>query len=238
MIYCIGNSHVGIFSGTDLLSPVWPKKLPDRLPWFKTININAPTAYHAMKHIETVKRVLGEISSFNKQNDTVLLVFGEVDMRMHVYIQVARQKRSMEDIVNEIADRYLTAVSVLLKEKFNIALYGCIASWIWSDDGENRTMYGTTKQRNAATRLFNMRLINFCKEHKLPYISIFEEMLLDDDETDIRYMDTNFMGDGNGLHATTKMLSLLLWKCRDIGLIPFDAAFFPFEAGNYFLKGG
>ena len=238
MIYCIGNSHVGIFSGTDLLAPVWPKRLPDRLPWFKTININAPTAYHAEKHIATVKRVLNEVGSFDKANDIVLLVFGEVDMRMHVYQQVTKQKKSMDDIVNEIANRYLKAVFILLNEKFNIALYGCIASWIWSDDGENRTMYGTTKQRNQATRLFNTRLMDFCKEHCLPYLSVFDEMLLANDETDIRYMDTNFMGEGNGLHATTKILPLLLWKCRDIGLISFDTAFFPFEAGNYFLKGG
>jgi hypothetical protein len=218
--------------------PVWPERSLDTLPWFKTINIGASTAYHAKKHIATIKKVLNEFGSFDKRNDIVLLVFGEVDIRMHVYIQVAKQKRSMEDIVNEIADRYLAAVSILLSEKFNIALYGCIASWIRLDDGENRTMYGAIKQRNGATRLFNDRLISFCKEQCIPYISIFEEMLLDNDETDLRYLDTNFMGNGNGLHATTKILPLLLWKCRDIGLISFDTAFFPFEAGNYFLKGG
>ena len=231
MIYCFGSSQVGVFSGTDIPSPVWPERSvicngeifdkKDALPWFRTFNIGAVLAYHAEKHFEKVKEILETISEFDKVNDTLLLLFGDVDIRMHVYVQAAKQKKQMSEIVKTIAKRYLKAVLDLMDDGFNIALYGCIGSAVRSD-APQYPIYGTVQNRNEATALFNGYLRRFCLDHNLPYVSVFNELMTEYASTDLRYMDTELMGKGNGLHITTKMLPLLLWKCRDIGLIPFE----------------
>lgn len=235
MIYCIGSSQVNIFTGVDKIPLEWPLKVHEILPWFKTFHIGPVTAYQAKKHFVKVRNIL-EANKYNRSKDYFLPVFGSVDMRMHVYKQVVKQKKPVEAIVNNIANRYLANIRLLLFEGYRIILYGCVGTSVRSRDAGSHPKFGTVKERNAATELFNDRLIDFCIRHDLHYLSIFDEMLLDNGKTDLRYMDTDFMGNGNGLHATTKMLPLLLWKCRDIGLISFNTAFLPFEAGNYFRK--
>ena len=237
MIYCIGSSQVNLFTGVDKIPPEWPLKAYDILPWFKTFHIGPVTAYQAKKHFVKVRHIL-EVNRFDQQNDYFMPVFGSVDLRMHVYKQVALQKKSMPKIVHTLANRYLANIKLLLFEGYKIILYGCVGTAVRARNTDSRPKFGTVKERNEATALFNDCLINFCTRYDLYYLSIFDEMLLENGKTDLRYMETDFMGEGNGLHATTKMLPLLLWKCRDIGLISFDTAFLPFESGNYFLRGG
>jgi len=229
MIFCFGNSHVGVFSGTNYPVPIWPERSNDLLPWFRTFNMGAVTAYQSMKHIQTIKSILATISEFDKEKDTLLLVFGEVDIRMHVYRQLTLQGRPIESIIEEVAKRYFEAVSVLLTEGFNIALYGCIATCTRATMFLRRPPYGTIEERNEASALFDNLIRVFCKKHNLPYISIFNELLLEDGTSDLRYMDTFYMGEGNGLHIMTNILPLLLWKCRDIGLIPFETIISQYE---------
>jgi len=246
MIYCFGNSHVSIFNGSDYLTPVWPKKnayfnktlveVRDRLPWFRTINIGAATAYQAEKHFKTIQNILTTLPEFDKKEDTLLLVFGEVDIRQHVYQQSRQQNRVLPDIVKEVARRYLTAVLGLVEKEFKIALYGCSGSWLM----KNLIIlnkHGTVKNRNKATFVFNNCLKEFCEQHSIPYVSVFNESVDKNWMTDIRYMDAGVLGEGSGLHITTKMLPLLLWKCRDVGLIPFEDSLLSCEKGSYKLGG-
>ena len=229
MIWAFGNSHVSLFSGTDVMCPVWPARSIDTLPWFRTIRLGACTAYQAMKWIKEILNIVeSNLIGFDKTDDTILLVFGEVDIRAHVALQAEQQNKSIETVTLEIVDRYSEAIALLKDEGFNVAVFGCVAGFVLQegDSGAPWPHSGTLKQRNTATRIFNTNVEDFCIGRGIPFVSIFEEMVEDDFiTTKIKYLDMK----GGKCHATTRMLVITLWKFRDVGLIPWEDAIAPYE---------
>ena len=239
MIFCFGNSHVSIFSGNDKMVPIWPNRSIDYLPWFRTFRLGAGTAYQAMKHVNEILNIVQQwlVSiDFNKENDTILLVFGEVDVRSHIISQAEKQNRSIDSITLEVVDRYFEAIMFLKNKGFKVAVFGCVAGYV-VPEGSNGPPWphvGTLKQRNGATRLLNNSISALCKSVDIPFISVFDEMLGEDGiTTKTKYLDM----DVACVHITTRMLPLVLWKFRDIGLIPWEDIIAPYEVGtNKFEK--
>ncbi|MBU0791689.1 MAG: hypothetical protein KKC55_14660 [Gammaproteobacteria bacterium] len=232
MIFCFGNSHVSIFSGTDKMVPIWPERSVDTLPWFRTFRLGACTAYQAMKWIKEIITITKQGSiGFNREKDTLLLVFGEVDIRAHVALQAEKQNKFISTVTLEIVDRYCEAISLLKSEGFNVAVFGCVAGFVLKD-GDTRPpwpYFGTIEQRNGATKIFNDSVGDFCKKIGVPFISVFEEMLEDDGiTTKIRYLDMDI----GKCHINNRMLAIVLWKFRDIGLIPWEDIIAPYEVGE------
>ena len=234
MIFCFGNSHVSIFSGNDKMVPIWPNRSIDYLPWFRTFRLGAGTAYQAMKHVNEILNIVQQWSvsiDFNKENDTILLVFGEVDVRSHIISQAEKQNRSIDSITLEVVDRYFEAIMFLKNKGFKVAVFGCVAGYV-VPEGSNGPPWphvGTLKQRNGATRLLNNSISALCKSVDIPFISVFDEMLEEDGiTTKTKYLDM----DVACVHITTRMLPLVLWKFRDIGLISWEDIIAPYEVGN------
>jgi hypothetical protein len=221
-IWAFGNSHVSIFSGTDTMVPIWPARSVDTLPWFRTIRLGACTAYQAMKWIKEIVAIIDlELLSFDKEKDTILLVFGEVDIRAHITTQAEKQGKSISEVTLEIVERYSEAIQFLKDNGFNLAVFGCVAGFVLQegDSGAPWPHSGTLEQRNGATALFNDSVGSFCSSLDIPFISVFKEMLKDDGvTTKIRYLDMN----AGKCHINTRMLPLVLWKFRDAGLIPYE----------------
>jgi len=234
MIFCFGNSHVSIFSGDDKMVPIWPNRSVDHLPWFCTFRLGAGTAYQAMKHIKEILAIVEgcpESVGFDKVKDTILLVFGEVDIRSHIVIQAEKQNRSIDSITLEVVDRFWEAIIFLKDKGFNVAVFGCVAGYVVPEGGPGPPWphVGTLVQRNNATRLLNDSIEDLCKMNNIPFVSVFEEMLEEDGiTTKIKYLDM----DAGCVHITTRMLSIVLWKFRDIGLIPWEDIIAPYEVGN------
>jgi hypothetical protein len=233
MIYCFGNSHVSIFSGSDKMVPIWPSRSIDHLPWFKTFRLGGCTAYQAMKHISDILELV-EVNpcliGFNKETDTILLVFGEVDVRAHIVLQAEKQNRTVDSITLEVVDRYFEAIMALYNRGFKVAVFGCVGGYVLQegDTGPPWPHSGTLEQRNGATRLLNDSIENLCSEVGISFVSVFEEMLEKDRiTTKIKYLDMN----AGKVHITTRMLPIVLWKFRDIGLIPWEDVIAPYEFG-------
>lgn len=218
-IYAFGNSHVSIFSGTDIMVPIWPDRSNDKLPWFKTFRIGPVTAYQAVKHMKTIYSIMKEVG-FDKNKDTILFVFGEVDIRAHIIEQSLKQNRCVQYITREVVNRYWSAIMNARNKGYKVAVFGCIAGFKLKKGAQQPAWphVGTCKERNEITRDFNDDLSNRCFWNGIPFISVFDEMLMPNGETDTRYLDE----ESAGCHATTKLLPLILWKFRNIGLIPFD----------------
>ena len=237
MIFCFGNSHVSIFSGNDKMVPIWPKRSVDYLPWFRTFRLGAGTAYQAMKHIKDIIAIIEEYSEsigFNKVVDTILLVFGEVDVRSHIITQSEKQGRTIDDITLEVVDRYFEAIMFLKGKGFNVAIFGCVAGYIVPEGSKGPPWphVGTLEQRNGATRLLNDSIEDLCEIENIPFVSVFDEMVGDDGiTTKTKYLDM----DVACVHITTRMLPIVLWKFRDIGLIPWCDTIAPYEVGNHRL---
>jgi hypothetical protein len=217
VIYCFGNSHVSIFSGQDVMVPIWPDRSTDILPDFRTFRIGPVTAYQAVKHLDRIQDILNE-TDFKREEDTILFVFGEVDIRAHIVEQSKKQDVPAVIITKEVVNRYFEALNTMRLLEYNVVVFGCIAGFKLKEGGQEPPWphSGTCKERNIITKVFNDQLERKCQSVNIPFISVFEEMLKSDGETKVKYLDT----DGAGCHATTRMLPLILWKFRDAGLIP------------------
>lgn len=226
-VFAFGNSHVSIFSGTDSMVPIWPNLSQDKLPWFRTFRIGAVTAYQAVKHMKLIYEICDSVS-FKKDEDILLFVFGEVDIRAHIVEQSKKQNRPQVQITKEVVQRYFEAIKEAKDEGYEVAVFGCIAGFKLKEGGDKPPWpySGTCKERNSITQIFNQELCKKCHTNYIPFISVFEEMLLMNGETDVRYLDIN----GAGCHLTTKILPLILWRFRDSGLIPFDCKLCEWES--------
>lgn len=228
MIYCFGNSHVSIFSGQDVMQPIWPGRSKDTLPYFRTIRLGPVTAWGIYKSVPTIIDICNQIG-FRKANDTILMVLGEVDMRAHVLKQAELQNRPVNDIVADVVQNYFLAIDSLLEEGFVVAVFGCIAGFVLQPGAQQPPWphVGTVLQRNMATKEFNNLVERECAKRGLIFVSVFDEMINGGMKTKTKYLDTQQAG----CHLTTRILPLMLWKFRDVGLISWEVAFLPQEGG-------
>jgi hypothetical protein len=187
-----------------------------------------------MKHVREILSIVEESADwigFDKERDTILLVFGEVDVRAHIVGQAEKQNRTIESITLEVVDRYFEAIMFLKNKGFKVAVFGCVAGYVVPEGhpGPPWPHSGTLLQRNSATRLLNDSIESLCKSKEIPFVSVFEDMLEEDKiTTKTKYLDM----DVACVHITTRMLPLVLWKFRDIGLIPWEDVIAPYEVGN------
>ena len=172
-IWAFGNSHVSIFSGTDTMVPIWPARSVDTLPWFRTIRLGACTAYQAMKWIKEIVAIIDlELLSFDKEKDTILLVFGEVDIRAHITTQAEKQGKSISEVTLEIVERYSEAIQFLKDNGFNLAVFGCVVLGSMYCPGSNSSkVCGICSFLNKSDK--NLAKGNSCLERLLKEIICF-----------------------------------------------------------------
>lgn len=197
MIHCIGDSHASPFSGLGTkedtyMIPIYPQLGINNDPMFKAYRLGPATAYNLDNKLDIIKDILSKF--VNKERDEVMLVFGEIDMRIHVYNQVIeRAFISKEKIIQEIADRYFNAVLKIKNEGYNVIVLAPSAQSFatpesdYIKDGFKYPMefpiVGTNKERNEYTKIFTEMLIQKGIENNIKVISILDEMLDENGET-------------------------------------------------------
>ena len=164
LIHVIGDSHAKVFQGN------WP---------FIAHHIGAATAYNLVKrHSATnsnakLLRILQRI----KRTDLVILVFGEIDCRIHIYYQFRKngEKRS----INQIIDNTISYYGKTINEIRERGLRPCICSVSPATaigNEYNVPFYATTVMRSRITRKFNIKLQVFCEKNNYPYIDIYSKV--------------------------------------------------------------
>lgn len=199
MIHCIGDSHASIFSGTEVMQPVWPIRSKDNLKNFRSYRIGPATAYQ----LENKRPIINNIVNLvNKENDYLLFCFGEVDIRAHLKKQIDLQKSTVKSVVKECVDRYFKTILHYRDSGINVMVWGPIASWNVGKPYPGPT-FGTCLERNEITREFNQYLKSLCDNEGITFVSIFENMLLPNGETDVKYLDKT------GIHLNDNSLELI-----------------------------
>lgn len=220
MIYIIGDSHVSVFSGTDKthdgLRHIQPEfgtcytlklgqlkpvinRFEQRIPFFCPIKIGSHTAYNSYNKIPKIEQAISEYNITS--NDIVFLCFGEIDVRNHIGYAAERNGTSIRAEIKICVDKYMETVRYL-KSKYNIGVYGSIAS----SDAHG---YGNTIIRNIITLEFNKYLSECCNEHNIVFKDISKKMLLENGNTDHKYI----MDD---IHLSQQSMPLLLEEFKDI----------------------
>lgn len=215
MIHCIGDSHVYVFSGVDTIGG------NDVLPFFKTYRLGPHTAYNVINRRSFIEQI---IRTEVKSDDRIMFCFGEIDCRVHLLKQAKLQNKSLTSIVSACVDRYF--------EIFRIAGQYGIPLLAWNVPASSRedikfdeySTYGSCKERNKATQLFNKFLKKRCEESGVVFISIFEKLIDKDGLTDMTYyMDS--------IHLSQKTMPLILDELRSKG-VPIKTRTMPETSDN------
>tara|TARA_B100000900_G_scaffold416277_1_gene450952 strand:+ start:30077 stop:30718 length:642 start_codon:yes stop_codon:yes gene_type:complete len=212
MIICLGDSHASVFSRKEKIISQWPKKDYKLFSKIKPIRIGPATAYNLEKKINLLNKILNR--TFYPRNSYVLFCFGEVDIRAHLLKQSRLQNKSVEFLVEECVDRYISTINkVSPYRRIRKGVFAPIASWseMKPYDGPS---FGTNLERNKVTEAFNNYLEKKCTENNLVFVSIFEDMLNEDGTTNEIFLD-DF---GTGIHLNQKSMPLIMKKLYKNGI--------------------
>ena len=113
------------------------------------------------------------LRSLETSSDQVgVCVFGEIDVRCHIEKQATTKRVSLENIVEELAARYVKSIRENSPFSINVVV-GCPPP----ADGpglENRDfpVFGTIEKRVVITRLLNTKLRELCNTYNLLFLSV------------------------------------------------------------------
>jgi len=161
IIHVIGDSHLRPFV---FRSP------------FLLHHISQATAYNLNKEnsFSQSKRYLNSfLPGINKQRDVLLLVFGEIDARVHIYLQYKKnnEKVSIDRIIGNTVEKYGETIMRLKDDGFAVCVHG-IPPAARENFVSNLPFLGTPEQRSEISIEFNKQLGEFCRESSILYIDV------------------------------------------------------------------
>lgn len=139
--------------------------------------IGASTAYNIDEGTSTrkTKNKLGRIvSKIDAEKDILMLVFGEIDARIHIYYQYEKRDRqfTIEQLINMTIEKYGKKIIQLKSKGIDLCIYGIPPAAVTEKNHYGYRFYGTPAQRSAISRSFNKSLKAFCEDNGLLYIDV------------------------------------------------------------------
>jgi len=161
LIHVVGDSHVVPFRGSML---------------FLAHHLGAATAYNLNRKNSTTKsneQLFKVIDKLGKK-DIVMLSFGEIDCRIHIYYQ--HKKSNGEYSIGELIDGTIAnygQVMVQIRGRgVNFCVY-CVSPATAVGNEYKYPFYGTLEIRSQINRMFNERLRAFCEKNGYKFIDIY-----------------------------------------------------------------
>jgi len=161
IVHIIGDSHVRPFV---FRSP------------FIIHHISQATAYNLNKDnsfSQSKKYLNSFLPRINRERDVLLLVFGEIDARVHIYLQYKKhnEKVSIAKIVEATVEKYGEVIKRLRDDGFAVCVHG-IPPAARKRFVSDLPFLGSPEQRSEISREFNERLGQFCQMNGIPYIDV------------------------------------------------------------------
>jgi hypothetical protein len=163
IIHVIGDSHIKSYSFEEP---------------FVIHHIEQATAYNLDKQNSTTKskvkieKIIGRI---NKERDILLMVFGEIDARIHIYYQYEKNKRKIdiEELINRTIQKYGETLRRVVDAGYMVAVHGIPPATSIKINHFQYPYYGTPQQRSEISRKFNAKLRTYCSRNNIPYIDVY-----------------------------------------------------------------
>ncbi|MDQ7025246.1 MAG: SGNH/GDSL hydrolase family protein [Anaerolineae bacterium] len=173
------------------MPPAWTQRSDDRLPFFKTFRLGPVLAYNLCQSgtstlgREKLFEVLEQVVPLGSR---VLLVFGEIDCRAHLIRQSQQQNKPIEAIVKHCVDRYFSVALEIRDLGYQVMIWNAPPTTMTDISSEVFPTVGSPQERNHVTRLFNQVLDKHCIANDIPFISIFDQIVDEDNQTDMSYL--------------------------------------------------
>lgn len=225
MVYIIGDSHVSIFSGVDTrndgkihIQPEYgycyafkdgemitlrPRnEFINNIPNVIPIKMGSHTAYNLLTKLDKLNIIIDDYNIGN--GDTLLLCFGEIDIRAHIGF-----KESIGDAITECVDRYVSVIEELKGNGFKVGVFAPYASLpneLTYNVGQN---YGNSQTRNKMTTTFNHYLKQRMGELGMKFLDIHHLMLNEDYSSNKIYFKDN-------IHASKEVLPFIIEALKEL----------------------
>jgi hypothetical protein len=164
LIHVVGDSHVVPFRGS--------------MP-FLAHHLGATTAYNLNKQNSSTKSNEQLFKVINKlgKKDIVMLSFGEIDCRIHIYYQHKKSngKYSIEELIDRTISNYGEVMAQLRERRVNFCVY-CVSPAAEVGNEYKYPFYGTPEIRSKITKAFNEKLRAFCEKNGYAFIDIYSSV--------------------------------------------------------------
>ncbi|MCP3683594.1 MAG: SGNH/GDSL hydrolase family protein [bacterium] len=164
LVHVVGDSHVEAFR--------WNRS-------FIAHQIGPATAHNLKKKESSTNsnknlfRIIDKIA----KKDLVMLVFGEIDCRIHVFKRY--KDTNMSCSINDILDLTIANYGEVLQRIREMNRVVCVYSVPPVTTVGNQykyPFYGTPEVRREITRLFNEKLANYCEQTEYVYINVYSSV--------------------------------------------------------------
>ncbi|MFA5064388.1 MAG: SGNH/GDSL hydrolase family protein [Dehalococcoidia bacterium] len=161
IIHTIGDSHV--------------KPFIYRCP-FLVHHISQATAHNLIKEgsfTRSSEYLALFLKRVNKQRDVVFLVFGEIDARVHIYLQYGKSGKTVgiDTLIDNTVTRYGKAIQRIKDEGYDVCIHG-IPPAASKEFITALPFAGNPRERSEISRIFNEKLRSFCESIDVPYVDI------------------------------------------------------------------
>lgn len=195
LVHVIGDSHVIPFRGS--------------MP-FLAHHLGAATAYNLNNKNSATKSNQKLFQVINKlgEKDIVMLSFGEVDCRIHIYYQHKKSngRYSISDLIDRTISNYGEVMAQLRERGVNLCVY-CVSPATNVGNEYKYPFYGTVEVRSQINRMFNEKLKAFCQSNGYKFIDIYN-MVSDKDGLMLK----EYAGDE--IHLNKKAVKLVRAEMR------------------------
>lgn len=162
LIHVIGDSHTKIFRRSEL---------------FVVYHVGPATAHNLNKNnsiTNSNKTLFTIIDKINKKRDIVMLVFGEIDCRIHIYNQYKKNngKFTLTELIDRTIENYGSVLKQLDLMEICFFLYG-IPPATTQGNVYGYPFYATPEIHGKIYREFNERLKKFCTKNSYNYMDIY-----------------------------------------------------------------
>jgi len=196
LVHVIGDSHVIPFRGS--------------MP-FLAHHLGAATAFNLIKKNSSTMSNEQLFQAVNKlgEKDTVMLSFGEIDCRIHIYYQHKKSdgRYSISELIDRTISNYGEIMAQLKRRGVNFCVY-CVSPAANVGNEYKYPFYGTLEVRSQINRMFNEKLGAFCRSNGYRFIDIYDRVSDKDG-----LMLKEYAGDD--IHLNKKAVRLVRGELRD-----------------------
>lgn len=162
LVYVVGDSHTLSFS---FHHP------------FITCHLGPVTAYNILKENSTTsskKKLFSLANKINKKKDILVLVFGEIDCRIHIFRRFKKSNETIaiDEIIDETIKNYFVAIEKLLGMRLNVIVYG-VPPANYQENVYGYDYYAEASVQADIKKIFNKKMKEQCYIKGVKYIEIF-----------------------------------------------------------------
>lgn len=228
-IYCMGDSNVMFFAGSDRLrfiryrrsafwKPHWINRGLDLLPLFRSFHIGPATAWKA-GDLGSSTRSREKVDILLRKDvppgSKVLLSLGEIDCRIHMTRAIIDGKKKMADLVDATAAKFVKFPTAIAAQGFEPLVWGP-PQIVPRDENLSSPTFpfiGPYELRRDITYAYIERLRYHCTENGIPMVALAGCYHPRDEKADLENFHDN-------THLGQRLMPLALTELARVGFLP------------------